>query len=56
MQGVKGRGEDCKVSQCFLLLHKRDMKNSDVTGAEIGNISKDDNLPGKREIMSLLPT
>jgi hypothetical protein len=29
---------------------------SDVTGAEIGNISKDDNLLGKGKIMSLLPT
>jgi hypothetical protein len=32
------------------------VKDCDVTGAEIGNISKDDNLLGKREIVSLLST
>jgi hypothetical protein len=32
------------------------MKNCDVTGAKIGNISKDDNLLGKREIVPLLST
>lgn len=52
----KGRGEDYKISQCLLLLHQTDMNNFAVSGAEIGNISKDDNLLGKREVVSLLST